>query len=421
MEQDASPMLSSLISESQHDPGSTVIASKAPFPAELLLMIFHNVDDKDLLSVALSSKAVHDEAITVLFERDSQRPHTETGEPPKVPVWAVYNDMMPTMKRALLHGGAKAINERGHARLGNHTEPFTPLCYAAWVGKMEFVKLFLEHGARIEEAEHIPTTELMTIPLLASVEMTALGMALMQGHTETAELLLAKGASVEVGWEYTQGNVTSLAYNALHAAALHDNGDMIERLVREFGCSVTDISTTYQGHLLPIHWAIFTAQGAVNVQRLVSLGADVNARVGVFEDGTPLHWAIHGIPMFRNDNTTRATAAALLAAGADINALDRQRNSPLSMAVYLFQGPIVSFLLNWGADVHAGHDETLVRAMELIPRYPVEREVRRCFRLMLGAGAALPEQAVEMAWEMGDDEDFSEMLLAYYSPQEGDE
>ena len=87
------------------------------------------------------------------------------------------------------------------------------------------------------------------------------------------------------------------------------------------------------------------ASGVVEVEVLLKAGADVNAKD---KDGdTPLHAAA-------GDNSSPAVLEVLLKAGADVNAKDADGNTPLHGAAFNNSSPeVLEVLLKAGADVNA--------------------------------------------------------------------
>ena len=89
------------------------------------------------------------------------------------------------------------------------------------------------------------------------------------------------------------------------------------------------------------------------VRRIGELGADVGARNR--RDQQPLHYAVDGIPDSPswNPSAQGETVAALLALGADANAVDKNGTTPLLRAVRNRCALAVEVLLAGGADPHA--------------------------------------------------------------------
>ena len=97
--------------------------------------------------------------------------------------------------------------------------------------------------------------------------------------------------------------------------------------------------------MTPLHWAALFSTTPAVVAALVKAGADVNARG---EGGaTPLHAAA-------GYNTTPAVVAALVNAGADVNVRDEDGWTPLHWAAgYSTTPAVVTALVTAGADVNA--------------------------------------------------------------------
>jgi ankyrin repeat protein len=97
-----------------------------------------------------------------------------------------------------------------------------------------------------------------------------------------------------------------------------------------------------------------SAGDVARVEELIADGADLEMR-GDAARGTPLHYAIHGA-IRKEDGAERHLAIVnrLLAAGAEVDAVDKYGNTPLSHASHIgidHDLPFVQALLTAGADV----------------------------------------------------------------------
>lgn len=258
--------------------------------------------------------------------------------------------------RDLLSKGASLATWNGEDR--------TPLEVAVDSGNLAMVELLLK-----SEAVRVPS----------GFMNAALILAVARGEREMTELLLERGADVNV-----KG---SLGQTPLHRAVDSENVGLA-RLLLERGA---DVNAEDHGRETPLHRAVHSANteltelllergadvhakdrwektplvGAVSqgnieqVKLLLERGADVKARD--YDGKTPLHWVAREL----DDETSSVTvplATVLLEAGADANAkafpdnpslpLEGNR-TPLQLAARVGDCPLAKLLLKWGAVVHA--------------------------------------------------------------------
>ncbi len=157
--------------------------------------------------------------------------------------------------------------------------------------------------------------------------------ALESGDQERVAAILQDGADIEEqnrhGW------------TPLMAAALHAQVDLA-RLLLEHGA---DLNATNAEGKCAIHYAAMRG-GPEAVRLLVRFGADVNA-VDKFGGYVPLHLsAAHCSREIVED-----TCAALLAAGANVNARNKWGSTALWLAATAGRGDLVDFLLRHGAEL----------------------------------------------------------------------
>lgn len=206
----------------------------------------------------------------------------------------------------------------------------TPLALAVQNGQVAAVALLLEHGANANASLRSGSTLLHDAamrndPDIASLlldheadieagergsRMTPLAQAAFSGSTETAAVLLQRGASVGVRcWE---------GETSLHLAAKRGHVEVV-RLLLDHGADINEAGNA--SHSTALHCAVMKSRvevGALLLQR----GADPNKKD---EPGyAPLHWAA------REKNAL--LVQRLLEHGADANALDRHGRSPLEIA-----------------------------------------------------------------------------------------
>ncbi|MBC7783011.1 MAG: ankyrin repeat domain-containing protein [Burkholderiales bacterium] len=147
----------------------------------------------------------------------------------------------------------------------------------------------------------------------------------------------------------------------LLSAIYNDDRPKVERLLRDETSLATRKTTApklYQDKLL--HW-LYAGDTALHLaaaghrwqiaRRLLKAGADVNAAAN-HRRGTPLHYAADGYvnnPHWNARDQVK-TIEALLSAGADIQARDKNGATPLHRAVRTRCARAVECLLNAGAD-----------------------------------------------------------------------
>ena len=193
----------------------------------------------------------------------------------------------------------------------------SPLHMAVLKGHKEVVELLIAKGSKIE-AKGYRGGE------------TPLHLAAQNGHKGIVELLLLKGADVKA--------VTKNGSTALHKAAKNGIKDSAELLLSEGA----DIKAMDKNGYTPLHWAALGGHREV-VELLLAKGADIKA---VSENGdTSLHWAAR--------RGYREVVELLLAKGADIKAVDHDGLTSLHYAAWNGHREVVALLLAKGADLKA--------------------------------------------------------------------
>ena len=151
--------------------------------------------------------------------------------------------------------------------------------------------------------------------------------------------LLRDGADIE---EYN-----SHGWTPLMAASMHGQVDLA-RLLLNHGADLHAVNAEGKA---AIHYAAMRG-GAEAVRLLVRLGADANA-VDTFGGYAPLHLAAAHC----NREIIQDTCAALLAAGADVDARSKWGTTALWSAAIAGRGDLVYFLLRHGADLETRDHE----------------------------------------------------------------
>ena len=102
-------------------------------------------------------------------------------------------------------------------------------------------------------------------------------------------------------------------------------------------------STLYPTQVTPLHLAALFKSSATVVSTLIEAGANVDALDS--DQQSPLHWASLENP---------AVVPVLIGAGCKVNLLDRWQQSPLLLAALSKDRSAVLALLQAGADPHLG-------------------------------------------------------------------
>ena len=194
--------------------------------------------------------------------------------------------------------------------------------------------------------------------------------ALESGDQERVAAILHDGVDIEEqnrhGW------------TPLMAAALHAQVDLA-RLLLEHGA---DLNATNAEGKCAIHYAAMRG-GPEAVRLLVRFGADVNA-VDTFGGYVPLHLAAGHC----NREIVEDTCAALLAAGANVNARNKWGTTALWSAAFLGKGDLLDFLLRHGAELEIRDHEGRTVLLFVAKHGPIGNMLNR----LLAHGAAVNAQ-----------------------------
>ena len=163
--------------------------------------------------------------------------------------------------------------------------------------------------------------------------------ALSSGGRTRVVALLWDGADIE--------GHNSQGWTPLMAASLHGQVDLA-RLLLDHGANLHAVNAEGKS---AIHYAAMRG-GAEAVRLLVRLGAGVNA-ADTFGGYTPLHLAAAHC----NREIVQETCAALLAAGADVDARSKWGTTALWSAASAGRGELVDFLLRHGAELETRDQE----------------------------------------------------------------
>lgn len=217
---------------------------------------------------------------------------------------------------------AKYLIERGAdvKRAGPHSG-FTALHRAAASGDVELIELLLKKGAPVNVASTIRRVPLET--------------ALMARHTAAAALLLERGADIS----------GERGASALALAARYGHTKIVSKLI-ERGVSVQQKEPHTDSGLMPLHWAARNRHLDI-VELLIAKGSDVNARSNAEE--TP----ILGAAWWGNTDIV----SVLLRSGADVNARNNRGQSALYNALDTAAGDTALLLLRQGAEINVVTNE----------------------------------------------------------------
>jgi len=257
----------------------------------------------------------------------------------------------PNVCRVIEHGSAEAVEQLFHRQFTQVSDlrDRTPLHHAALNGKSDTATLLLDRGANIDAKDNNG--------------LTPLHHAALNGQVATATLLLDRRAMVDAK--------DSNDLIPLHAAVL--NGQVATATLLLDRGAMVDAKT--KNGLTPLHAAVLNGQVAT-ATLLLDHEANPNARN--IRDHTPLHYAVGkghvaiatllldheanpnartaqgATPLhYAADYGQVATATLLLDHEVNPNAPDTQGRTPLHIAAFHGQGATATLLLGHGAIVDA--------------------------------------------------------------------
>jgi ankyrin repeat protein len=173
---------------------------------------------------------------------------------------------------------------------------FTALHLAAKGGYNDVIEVLLEQGASINACSRHLCCCRRAVGLLNDLESpeqegskpmwTPLHMAICSSHTETAKLLLSRGADCKMEWRGERDGSVSPAqqqYNstALHHAAGLGQVELVKHLV-EKGYQ-TDLEVRDRRSLTPFYYAYANKRWDSTIPLLKEMGADINVEIKFYQ------------------------------------------------------------------------------------------------------------------------------------------
>jgi ankyrin repeat protein len=263
--------------------------------------------------------------------------HTASQGPTSTSPHTSYNNpqLLPDVALLLLEHGADVNARIEHE--GKDDEGVTPLHLAAAdYGRVEVVRVLLEHGANVGAEDNKGRTPLHEAADYRRIETNERVEGYVSGKVELVRVLLEHGANV--GAEDSEGRTP------LHVAAEHAKVEVV-RLLLEHGANVG--AEDNEGRT-PLHKAVAREYGMVEVIRvLLEHGANVGAQDN--EGRTPLHKAV------AREYGMVEVIRVLLEHGANVGAQDSKGRTPFQM-VSPWRNEIKVLLLEHGAEGVLEHD-----------------------------------------------------------------
>jgi len=263
------------------------------------------------------------------------------------------------LARLLLTRGAD-VNVRDK----DHT---TPLTFAAFHGKLEMVRVFLDHGANANEkndwgqtplhivcnhsSEDVPDLALLLLKHGADVDAqdgchnTPLHLASYNGRLEMVWVLLDHSANVNA--EDDRGQTPLHLVSGMNHD--HQAGLALARLLLRRGANANAQDTD---HVTPLHMASYHGRFEI-VQALLDHGANADATND--RGQTPLHLVSQG--EYDVEEHGVEIAQSLLERDVDVNTQDKDQANALHLALLLGRPRIVQILLEHGAGANAEYNE----------------------------------------------------------------
>ncbi len=264
--------------------------------------------------------------------------------------WAVYKGNLNIVKLLIAYKANIHIRPKkafmlfidGNFYYGN--EKSTPLHIASNMGHTKIVVLLVQKGADLNAKD--------------KYNITPLHGACYGGHTKTAKVLIQKGADLNAK--------NKIGSTPLEVASRFGHTQIVKLLIQKGA----DVHGSGKDDWTPLHFAL----NAEIAKMLIDRGANVNAKS--LRGWTPLHVACYfnlfgsprgfPFPIHINVNAKGVgewgpkknfskfeIAQLLLDKGANVNAKDKENNTPLHFACLASHTKIVKLLIEKGANVNA--------------------------------------------------------------------
>jgi ankyrin repeat protein len=270
------------------------------------------------------------------------------------------------------------------------------ICEAAKSGNLDVIRNYLTQGGDLN-AKDADTDQLLLWCLLQ----------VKNSKKDIAELVVAKLPDVNAKIRQDNDGTKSYATTPLHITGSKEVAELL--IAKGAKVNVKD-----KGGDTPLHYASRRdyASGRDVVKLLIAKGADVNAKNN--QGNSPLHNA-----------SDRDMLELLIAKGADVNAKDNEGDTPLHNAsnstYYASDRDMVELLIAKGADVNAKDNEgdtPLHNASST--RYSIDRDGRDVVKLLIAKGADVNAKDNEgdtplhnaSSTEYGLGRDVAELLIA---------
>ncbi len=182
---------------------------------------------------------------------------------------------------------------------------FTALHTAARAGQKDVVELLISKGADVN--------------IQTKFHATPVQIAAGMGHKDVVELLVSKGAKIDI----------------FIASALGDIGQ-----VKKFLANDPNSVNAVKANFTPLHWAAYCGRSDV-IELLMANGANINAVAG---HATALYWAVR--------KNQLPAAKLLIEKGATVNAKESYGSQLLLLSTHLGLTDMVKLLINNGMDVN---------------------------------------------------------------------
>lgn len=240
--------------------------------------------------------------------------------------WRNRGKSLPWIIQTLISKGAK-IN-------GKDEEGATPVDYAIWNDDKNIEKILRAYGGKpsislpdtivqilkekdLETIERMLESKKWLVNARGEGRQTLLHYAALYRDEKIVKMLIQKGADVNADTAELNNN------SPLHHAVYHNNIETCRILIQN-GADINAMSSSGT--------PLFCSQTPEMARFLISAGADLNRR-GIHEQ-TFLHFLSFRATIYCGEveKHRREIAEVLLSSGADINALDSMRRTPLDLA-----------------------------------------------------------------------------------------